>query len=180
MAATMPPMASIFANVIAGAALDFVGERFDEIRAAERIGGVGDAGFVRDDLLRAQGDRGGGFGGQRPGFVERIGVQGLRAAHHRGERLKRGAHDVVVRLLRGERAAGGLRVEAQRPGARILRAEALAHRRVPDAARGAIFGDFLEEIVVRVEEERKARREIVHVQAAAHAPIRRIRCRRAG
>ena len=42
---------------------------------------------------------------------------------------------------------------------------------IPDAARGAIFGDFLEEIVVRVEEKGKARREIVDVQAAAQRPF---------
>ena len=142
-------------NVFPGAALDFVGQRLDEIGAAERIDGVGDAGFVGEDLLRSQRERRGKFGRQRPGFVERIGVQGLRAAHHRGKRLQGGADDVVVRLLRGERAAGGLRVEAQRPGARVLRAEALGHRLVPDAARGAVFRDFLEEIVVRVEEERQ-------------------------
>ena len=123
--------------------------------------------FVRDDLLRAQRERGGELGGQRPSLVERIRVQRLRAAQHRRERLQGGADDIVVRLLRGERAAGGLRVETQSPGACVLRSEALAHRLVPDAARGAIFGDFLEEIAVRVEEERKARREIVHVQAAA-------------
>jgi len=35
--------------------LDFVGEGFDEVGAAEGIDGVGDAGFVGDDLLRAQG-----------------------------------------------------------------------------------------------------------------------------
>ena len=126
---------------------------------------------MRDDLLRAQRERGGEFGGQRPGFVQRIGVQRLRAAQHRGERLHRGAHHVVVRLLRGERAAGRLRVEAQRPGTRIFRAEAFHHRFVPDAARGAILGDLFEEIVVRVEEERKPRREVVHVHAATHAPL---------
>ena len=59
------------------------------------------------------------FGRQRPGFVERIGVQRLRPAQHRGQRLQRRAHHVVVGLLRGERAAGRLRVKAQRPGARI-------------------------------------------------------------
>src|SRR5208283_2917453 len=68
------------ADVVPGGLLDFVGESFDEIRAAERINRVGDAGFVGYDLLRAQGEGGGKFGGKRPGFVEGIGVQGLRAA----------------------------------------------------------------------------------------------------
>ena len=169
MAATMPPSASIFANVIERAALDFVGQRFHEIGAAERVGGIRHAAFVRDDLLRAQRDGGGGFGGQRPGLVERIGVQRLRAAQHRGQRLKRRAHDVVLRLLRGERAAGGLRVEAQRPGARILARRSGRASSCPDAARGAVFGDLLEEIVVRVEEEGEARREVVDVRGRARS-----------
>ena len=158
-------------DVVPGAALDFVGQRFDEVGAAERIDGVGDAGFVGDDLLGAQRDRRREFGRQRPGFVERIGVQRLRSAENGGERLQRGAHDVVVGLLRGERAAGRLRVESQRPGARIFRAVALDHRFVPDAASGAVLGDFFEKVAVRVEEERKLRHEFVDVEAAAHAPL---------
>ena len=67
-------------DVFPGTALDVVGERFDEVGAAERVNSIGDAGFVSDDLLRAQSDGGGKFGGQRPSFVERIGVKGLRAA----------------------------------------------------------------------------------------------------
>ena len=79
-----------------------------------------DAGFVGDDLLRAQRDQRGVFGGQRESFVERIGVQRLAAAEHRGQRLNRYAHDIVFGLLRGERRAGGLRVEAQQQRARIV------------------------------------------------------------
>src|SRR5437870_487492 len=107
-------------DIFPSAALDFVSESFDEIRAAERVDGIGDAGFVGDDLLRPKSDGGGEFRGQGPSFVERIGVERLRAAKHRGEGLTRGSHDVVVGLLRGQRASGGLRVEAQGPGARIL------------------------------------------------------------
>ena len=51
--------------------------------------------------------------GQRISFVERIGVQRLRAAQHRRQRLQRRPHHVVIRLLPGQRTAGGLRVEAQ-------------------------------------------------------------------
>ena len=58
------------ADVIPRAALDFVGERFDEIGAAERVNRVDHAGFVGNDLLGAQGDGGGKFRGQRPGFIE--------------------------------------------------------------------------------------------------------------
>ncbi len=73
-----------------------------------------------DDLLRAQSNGRSELGGQSPRFIEGIGVKRLRAAEHRGEGLNRGTDDVVVRLLRGQGAAGSLRVKAQSPGARIL------------------------------------------------------------
>ena len=127
---------------------------------------VGDAAFAGDDLLGAQRQGGGGLGGKRPSLIERVGVQRLRAAENGSERLKGRAYDVVVRLLRGQGTAGGLRVETQRPGTRLPGAKAIAHDPVPDAARGAVFGHLFEEIVVRVEEKRKARREIIDCQAA--------------
>src|SRR5205085_11932000 len=43
---------------------------------------------------------------------------------------------------------------------------ALLHVARPDAARRAQLGDFLEEIVVDVPEEREARREVVDIEAA--------------
>ena len=93
-------------------------------------------------------------------------MQRLGAAEHAGERLDRGAHDVVERLLRGQRHAGGLRVEAHQPRLRVLRAEGLAQLARPDAARGAVLGDLLEEVDLRVEEEAQPRRELVDVDAA--------------
>ncbi len=95
--------------------LDFVGEGFDEVRAAKRIDGIGYARFVSDDLLGAQSDGGGEFGGERPGFVERIGVERLRATENGSQSLNGGANDVVHGLLGGERAARSLRVETQGP-----------------------------------------------------------------
>src|SRR6267143_657251 len=109
-----------FLDVIPSATLDFIGESFDKVGAAERIDSVCDAGFVGDDLLGAQGNGGGELRRQRPGFIEGICVQRLRATEHRGEGLDRGADNVVVGLLRGQRAAGGLRMKAQRPGARVF------------------------------------------------------------
>src|ERR1700757_4186379 len=41
-------------DIFPRAALDFVGERFEEIGAAERVNRVGNASFVSDDLLRAK------------------------------------------------------------------------------------------------------------------------------
>ena len=68
-----------FFDVVPCAALDFVREGFDKVRAAEGVDGVRDACFVRDDLLRAERDGGGELCRQRPGFVERIGVKRLRS-----------------------------------------------------------------------------------------------------
>src|SRR5580704_12211390 len=56
-------------------------------------------------------------------------------------------------------------METHCPGARVLRAKPFAHLLVPDAASGTVLGDFFEEIVVRVEKERKPGREFVYCQA---------------
>ena len=87
---------------------------------------VGDAGLVREHLLRAQREQRGLLGRQRQRLVVRVRVQRLRAAEHRRHRLERDPHDVVARLLRRERAARGLRVEAQLEERGIRDAEALA------------------------------------------------------
>ena len=75
------------------------------------------------------------------------------------------AHDVVLRLLRGEHRTGGLGVEAQELRLLVLRAEALRHDPVPHAPRGPELRDLFEEVVVPVPEERQARRELVDVEA---------------
>ena len=59
-------------------------------------------------VLRAM--RAGELGGQGDGFVERVGVQGLGAAEDRRHRFDGGPHHVVVRILLGQRPAGGLAV----------------------------------------------------------------------
>ena len=97
-------------------------------------------------------------------LVPAVAVQRLCAAKHRRQRLQRDAHDVVVRLLGGQRAAGGLRVEAQLLRARIGGAEPVAHDARPETPGGAKLGDFLEEVVVRVEEERQPLSEDVDVE----------------
>ena len=100
-------------NVIPRTCFDFVGQFFDGVRACHRIDRIHDAGFLRDDLLGAQRKQRGLFGGEREGFVQRVGVQRLAAAEHRRKRLQSHAHQIIFRLLRGERRAGGLRVETQ-------------------------------------------------------------------
>ena len=57
-------------------------------------------------------------------------------------------------------------MEAEHPGAWVLRLEALAHDARPEAARGAKLGDLLEQVVVRVQKEREARRDVVHGEPA--------------
>ena len=52
-----------FFNVIPGAALHFISERFDEVGTAERIRSVRDTAFMGDDLLRAKCECGGKLGG---------------------------------------------------------------------------------------------------------------------
>ncbi len=94
----------------------------------------------------------------------RVGVQALGAAEHRGQRLERHAHDVVLRLLRGQRRAAGLGVEAQLPALAVFGAEPLAHDLRPQPPRGAELGDLFEEVVVGVEEEGELRREVVDCQ----------------
>src|SRR6185503_11455974 len=65
--------------------------------------------------------------------------------------------DVVIGLLRRQRHAGGLGVESQLPRPGVLRMELIAHDARPDPAGGAVLGNLLEEVAVRVEEERDAR-----------------------
>ena len=145
--------------------LDLVGQRLDRERASDGVDGVGDAGFRGDDLLGAEGDACGFFRGKGEGFVVAVGVEGLRSAQDGGHGLEGGADDVVLRLLGSERGTRGLGVETEHPGARILRAEAIAHDAGPDAAGGAKLGDLFEKIVMRVEEEGEARGEAVDVEA---------------
>src|SRR6185312_16371844 len=53
----------------------------------------------------------------------------------------------------------------------VFRAVTVPHRVCPDFARRPILRDLLEEIVMRVEKEAKARSEIVNSQAALQRPI---------
>ena len=92
-------------------------------------------------------------------------MQRLAAAENGGERLNGDPDDVVFRLLRRKGRARRLRVEAQEQRTRIFGVEAVAHDFGPQAAGGAVLGNFFEQIVVRVEEKRKLRRELVHAEA---------------
>ena len=56
-------------------------------------------------------------------------------------------------------------MSAQPPRLRAPRPVHVTHTPRPDPTRRAQLGDLLEEVVVHVEEERQARREVVHVEA---------------
>ena len=59
-----------FRDVFLRARFDFVRQLFDGVGAADRVHRIRHAGFVRDDLLRAQRQQRGVFGGQRQRFVQ--------------------------------------------------------------------------------------------------------------
>ena len=151
-------------EVIIAAGLQLIGHRLQKVAAAQRVDGVRYAGFVGDNLLRAEGLQRRLLRGQRPGLVLAVGVQRLAAAQHRRHRLQRHPHHIVVGLLRRQRLAGSLGVKAQPVRAGVGRPEPAAHFLRPDAAGRPELGDFLEEVVVHIEEEAEPRREIVHRQ----------------
>ncbi len=62
-------------------------------------------------------------------------------------------------------------MEAHKAGAIVFGAETVLHQAIPDLARGAVFGDLFEEIVVRIEEKAKAGSEVVDIKAAAACPL---------
>lgn len=142
-----------FVDVVEGDPLELVGEGFDVVRSCEGIDGVGDAGFVCEYLLGAEGYLRGFFGWESQRFIAGVDVEGLCASEYGCERLDGGADDVVFGLLRGKRDACGLSVESEAAGARVARVKSLAHDRGPHAARGAELGDFFEEVVLGGEEE---------------------------
>src|ERR1043166_1412721 len=135
--------------------------RLDEVRARERIDEIGQPCFVREDLLRPERDLDRRLGRKRERLVHRVRMERLRSAKDRGKRLDGGADDVVLRLLRRERAARRLRVESEPPALGVLRAVPLLHPLRPDPPRRSELRDLLEEVHMGVEEEGEPRRELV-------------------
>src|ERR1019366_7815143 len=95
-------------EVIESAFLHVESLLFDDIASAEGIDGLSYSCLESDNLLSAQRDARSFLGGQGERFVIGVGVQRLRAAEDRRQRLQGNARDVVQRLLRGQRDAGGL------------------------------------------------------------------------
>ena len=75
-------------DVVGRETFELLGERFDVVRARDRVDRLGHARLVADHLLRAQRDRGAVLGRERERLVERVRVQRLGAAEHGGERLE--------------------------------------------------------------------------------------------
>src|SRR2546423_533473 len=132
-------------------ALHPVGERLDIPAATHRIHRLGHTGLVRQNLLGAERQRGALLGRERQRLVVRIGVQRLRAAQHRRQRLDRHAHHVVLGLLRREGGAARLRMDAQ-PARGVVRLKALLHEPRPQPPGGPELGDFFEQVGERGEE----------------------------
>ena len=93
-------------------------------------------------------------------------MQRVRPTQNGGQRFDRGSGDIVVRLLRGERHPGRLGVETQPLRARITGAIGIPHPARPDPPGCTEFRDLLEEVDVRIEEERQTRGEPVDVHPA--------------
>src|SRR6266550_6232571 len=146
-------------------------ERFDVIRAAEWIDDVRHSRLIREQLLRAKRDLNGLFCRQRERLVHRIRMQRLSSAEYCCHSLVGNADDIVHRLLRSKRHAGGLRVKAHHERAGIFRAVSLLHVPRPNATRSTKLCDLLEKIVVDVPEERKPRRERIDVEASRNSPL---------
>src|SRR6185437_3547640 len=98
-------------------------------------------------------------------------MERLSAAEDGGEGLIRDTNDVVERLLGRERHAGGLRMEAHHPGARVLGTVPALHVTGPDPAGSPQLRDLLEEIVMDVPEEGETRGEVVDVEAPGDPPL---------
>ena len=95
----------------------------------------------------------GGLGRKSERFIHGIRVETLAATKHTRHGLIRNPHNVVERLLLGQRAPGCLHVRAHQHGSFVCRAEAIAHDVSPNSAGRSQLAYFLEELIVRVEEE---------------------------
>src|ERR1019366_3115335 len=146
----------------------FVSKPFDIIRPGPWIDKVCDASFFLQIDLGVARDTGREIGGQRQRFIQCIGVQRLRMSERRGQGLNARAHNVVIRILRGEAPTGGLRMSAQNERFWILRIERL-YQLCPQHSRRAHFGNLHEVIHADAPEKRYARREVIDVKGRLYA-----------
>ena len=166
IAATAPPSSSIRADQLAGARLELVRQRLDEVRAAERVGGVGRARLVREDLLRAERDPRRALASAARAPRRTPFVCSDCAPPHTAESawiatrttLFSGCCAVSVEppVCAWKRSASAFGFVAPKRSRIISR---------PQPPRRAELRHLLEEVVVRVEEEREPRAELVGRQA---------------
>src|ERR1041384_121013 len=126
---------------------------------------------MSNDLLSPQCDQRGFIRRQSESLVISVSMQRLSSAQYSGKSLDCDTHDVVQRLLRGERDARGLSVKAKRPRTRVPGIEALGHDLVPNSSGCTVLGDLFKEIVVRVEKETQSRRELIDVHSAIYGVL---------
>ncbi len=150
-------------NQFPGLFFHFIGEGLHIVGAGKRIHCIGETAFESHDLLCAKRDARSFFCRQAQCFIVSIGVEGLCAAEHSRHGLYSYARDIVERLLRSERAAAGLRMEAEHLCFWIGSAEFFHHLR-PHAPGCAEFGHFFKKIIMRIEEERQSLAKYIDVQ----------------
>ena len=81
---------------------------FHHVAARPGVHNAGDVCLFLNDQLCVAGNPRGKLGGQRNGFVQRIGVQRLRAAKNGCHGFDRGSNHIVVGVLLGQAPSGGL------------------------------------------------------------------------
>src|SRR5690606_42010014 len=120
---------------------------------------------MREDLLGAQCHPDGRLGGKGKGFVKSVGMERLSATQHRSHRLVGDSGNVVERLLCGQGNSCGLTVEAHLQRTLVGGSVAFLQVTSPDASCCTQLGNFLEEVVVDIPEERESRSEVIDRQA---------------
>ena len=131
----------------------------------------GDPGLVSDHLLRAQRQRDASSPGRAYASSSELVCSDCAPPSTAAMACECRPHHVIVRLLPGKRAARRLGMESQLQTALVSRAEAVAHKLSPERSRRTVLRDLFEEIVVRVEKEAQARREVVDCQPALERPF---------
>ena len=159
-------------------ALDLVGQRLDEVGAGERVDGVGRAGLVGDDLLRAQRDLRGALASaaRAPRRSRWCAATACRRRPRRSPAARRARRcsPAAGRSASRRRSACGSAASCDFGS---LRAEALAHDVRPHPPGGAELRDLLEDVVVAVEEERQARARTRRPRGRRRSPPARRRSR---
>src|SRR5690606_23432377 len=122
-------------------------------------------------LLGAEGNFDRLFSRQRECLVARVGMERLAAAKHRCKGFGRYPDDVVVHLLRSQRLAGRLDVEAEMHRLCVFGSEALLHYLGIDAPCSPELGDLFKELHCTAEKERKTWGKIVYLHSSGGASL---------